>query len=595
MKWWFGAVAAMAVLSVAQGTSLREIMQADLRASEQAKLRAGGRRRKNSINHPNCKNDNTKTEDRTCEASDDNNGKARCDNCVQSCHVWGDPHMVTFNRKCAVSVFFHAGLYPFWGVKNAKTEYVIWSKVEMKYANKLGTKPWIMKAYITDKQRDKYKNQETNLVANVADCVNQGDILFQDKRKLHSDLAIKNKKAPDMEARLTVKCRKKYGIFALEMFIEIADDDVGESSKVNNLPFPYPESTKQLWNDFGACVDPVSFGAKPNPYLPDPNNLPTNPTANENLKEECQRTSKMSTKAGRSCSCSMQCALWGDPHVNVLWQQSTRNSQASFQMPKVKNGLTNAESFLYQFQNKYAVMVEVDDCELINTVHIYAMKDSALKKLNRCDSKALDTDWLNSNDFEKFSFSADEECKNKTDTTKNTRKTIMWPGVSDTDYYDDGAGGGLNLGRATVTATRTVPVADNERDPQKCTSKAMQKSSSVSSTAEDEEVLYDVVLGTVNTIMKCHNRAGRGFRPYFNVCVDRANIVPTSLKGESVSKNGFEILRQLENGSQNSGWCTTGDFKQGGRGASIQASAFAYRQTPGTAQPFVLATDSTVA
>jgi hypothetical protein len=603
--------AVSALVGAVSGASLREVMRADMAAELEAT--GTSKNTKNSILHKNCKNDNTKTEDRMCEPSEDNNGKANCNDCVQSCHVWGDPHMVTFDSECAVSVFFTPGQYIFWGQQNkeANQEFIIWAEVGKKDSD-IGNKPWVLKAYIQDSSRLDMFPDERTLVADANDCTKKGETLFTDKKKMWSDSAWAKRAAgdgdsvKDVDVVTMIKCRKKHGPWQLEIYTEVHDEKSPVSQKLSKLDvFPYHTSTTFFWSDFGACVNPYSFGDKPFEGEIDPSNLPVDEEQNRALRaaEECQRTSTMGSQAGRVCKCSMECALWGDPHVKTFWKKSSRTASRSFQMPKASTGaLTDEMSFVYQMQNRFAVRVEVDDCELINTVTVYAMKESVQKQMNGCNNKALTTEWLNSNDFKKFRFVADEECQDKTDTGANgrgKRKTIVWP-TSDDDskeFYNEELGG-MFLGRSVVTnAGRLVPIPldMNPNKVQQCATSALS-AAGVSTASGEDLVRFDVDMGTAKIVLKCHNRAGqKSLRPYFNLCVNRDNIEPKAFAGYVPTANQEKhILNNIEFQSRNSGWCTTGDFEQGSSQASIQAASFTNRKEPGTAQPFVLATQDPI-
>lgn len=601
--------AVSALVGAVSGASLREVMRADLAAELEAT--GTSKNTKNSILHKNCKNDNTKTEDRMCEPSDDNNGEARCNDCIQSCHVWGDPHMVTFDSECAVSVFFEPGQYIFWGQKNDKADqkYVIWAEVEMKGSD-MGEKPWIVKAYIQDPSRPVKFPETKTLVADAADCKKVGETIYTDSKKMWSDAGWANRAdggTKDVDVVTMIKCRKKHGPWQLEIYTEVHDEESLRSPSFNKLDvFPYKTSTTFFWNDFGACVNPYSFGDKPTTSLPQVNNLPVDEEQNLQLraKEECNRKSKMGSQAGRICKCSMECALWGDPHVKTFWKKSTRKAKNSFQMPKASTGaLTDELSFVYQMQNRMAVRVQVDDCELINTVTVYALKESAQKKMTECNQKALTTEWLASNDFKRFEFVADDLCTDRTDTGgngKDKRKTIMWPSADaeSAEFYDENFGG-MSLGRSLMTgAGRLVPVpADmNTNKVQQCATDALSAAGVSIASDEDHLVRWDVNMGTAKVVLKCHNRAGsRNLKPYFNLCVQRDNIEP-KVFGSYVPSEGQKqyILNNIEFQSQNSGWCTTGDFLPGSSQVSIQAAAFRFRQQVGSAQPFALATNEVV-
>lgn len=597
-----------ALVGAASGASLREVMRADLAAELEAT--GTSKNTKNSILHKNCKNDNTKTEDRMCEPSEDNNGQARCNDCIQSCHVWGDPHMVTFDSECAVSVFFKPGQYIYWGQINqqANQEFIIWAEVGLRPSS-IGNKPWILQAYVQDPGRPAMFPDEKTLVADAKDCTKVGEVLFADSKKMWSDAAFENRKnggTKDVDVVTEIKCRNKHGPWQLEIYMEVHDEKSRQSPRFSQLDaFPYSTSTTFMWNDFGACVNPYSFGDKPWEGEIKPWHLPVDEEQNRKLRanEECQRKSSMGSAAGRTCKCTMQCALWGDPHVKTFWKKSSRTASRSFQMPKASKGaLTDELSFVYQMQNKIAVRVEVDDCELINTVTVYAMKESVQNQMNGCNNKALTTDWLNSNDFKRFRFVADELCMDRTDTGGNgrgNRKTIVWPTPDDdsAEFYDE-TYGGMFLGRSVMTsAGRLVPISPdmNTNKVQNCAKSAL-KAAGVSVASGEDEVRFDVDMGTAKVVLKCHNRDGsKELKPYFNVCVNRDNIEPRAF-GDYVAEPEQikHILNNLEFQSRNSGWCTTGDFEDGSSQASIQAATFTNRRKAGTANPFVLATTDTV-
>jgi hypothetical protein len=600
--------AVSALVGAVSGASLREVMRADMAAELEAT--GTSRNTKNSILHKNCKNDNTKTEDRMCEPSEDNNGQARCNDCVQSCHVWGDPHMVTFDSECAVSVFFHPGQYIYWGQINkaASQEFIIWAEVGIKNSD-IGNKPWVLKAYVQDPSRPAMFPDEKTLVADANDCTKKGEVLFSDTKKMWSDHAWANKDSgsvKDVDVTTLIKCRKKHGPWQLEIYTEVHDELSKQSPSFSKLDvFPYSTSTQFFWNDFGACVNPYSFGDKPWDGQIESWNLPVDEEQNRALRaaEECNRVSSMGSQAGHVCKCSMECALWGDPHVKTFWKKSTRTASRSFQMPKASTGaLTDELSFVYQMQNKFAVRVEVDDCELINTVTVYAMKESVQRQMNGCNNKALTTEWINSNDFQRFRFVADEECQDRTDTGGNgraKRKTIMWPSSDDDskEFYDEDLGG-MFLGRSVMTAAgRLVPIPTdmNPNNVQKCATDALS-AAGVSTASGEDQVRFDVDMGTAKIVLKCHNRAGsKDLKPYFNLCVNRDNIEPKAFGSYVATPDQQKfILNNIEFQSRNSGWCTTGDFEQGSSRASIQAASFTNRQKPGTANPFVLATQDPV-
>lgn len=562
------ALAAALVASSCEGISLREHIEQDLSLTgksyadnmEKDLLKWTGK----------CMPQAVKKEDRMCEPTAGVANKknvARCTDCSQTCHVWGDPHMATFLSPCTINVFTDPGRYTMWEWVAYKAENTISIEVEVeKKQSDIGNKPWIQRAYLNGE-----------LMLSASECDNKSPV-FTNTIPMSSDVA-RPDGVQDMSIEYYMGCRRKHSVWALEIWIKVHDDGSPDSDKLTGdmAMFPYNASTRMLANDRGACVDWLTYGK---------NEQLTQPELGIKSKESaegfnCDRQSNVNSDYGRVCQCTAECAVWGDPHVNSFYVPPSRSNSKNFLMPK-PDGRTYAQTVLYSLGNKVAVMVEMDACDFIAVARMYVIKDSCLKSINGCGSKAMSTDWLDSNCYDSYTLNAEEMCTYPEDMDYKTRKTILFPSPTDNSlgakYYDE-AVNGYNLGLGGVVDGLLYPVKSSGNI------NSCVKGAGASSDAE-----YKVKLGGFRAVLKCHITQAQG--PYFNVCIQRDHMQQENLNsaGTATGVTNDESVQNMELYARSSGWCATGDYTNGGQAATMSASTFTYR-VAGTTNTFVLASD----
>lgn len=554
----FAAVAAGGAALGVDALSLRQHMENQMKTSGKSMTleRATG---------AGCVPEAVGKDERMCAASTStsNNGKATCKDCGQTCHVWGDPHLAPFISDATVNVFSKPGNYTLWKWAGSGNDKTLDFTVEVKkMRSKLGDKPWIVSAALNGE-----------ILMTVDQCDENPDFNVHEKVPMSSD-SVRGEGKEDMYIEYYVGCRFKHDIFALEQWIKVHDEDSPENAYISagKQLGPYSLSTRMLKNDVGACVAWLTYGK--NEKFDTPEEEEAAHTASLANDFNDGRTSSVKSSPGRTCVCSAECAIWGDPYVNSFYEANSRsNKKRNFQIPK-SNVITQAQRVLYQVQNKYAVMVEMDKCELMSVVRVYIIKDSCLKKMESCNyNDATNPDWLDQSCYQEYVIDATEQCSDPANTAPKTRKTIQVPSQF-ADYGEDfysATVNGFDAGLSVLDNDRLVPISST--NPDKCA-----KQLGVSSADEF------VNMGGVRTIMKCHANVGGEF--YFNVCIQREGLESQDGQGQPQDSS----VKTMELQGRTSGWCATGDFLKGGEAATMSASAFTYREA-GTTETFALATN----
>jgi hypothetical protein len=560
---YVAAAAAAGLLSSANGLSLRQHMENDLAAN--AKSSATSFSKTMGMAKANrCQPEKPGAEERMCEPSTSVavKGQATCTDCAQICHVWGDPHMAVFSTDSTVNVFSKPGEYVMWNFPGDKQDIALDFRVQVAHQQSaIGLKPWIVSASL---------NGEVLLT--VDDCKADGNNNAQDTIVMSSD-ARRAANAQDVDIMYYFGCRRKHNVWALEAWIKVTDDNSPEHANIASELQPYSLSTRMLAKDTGACVAWLTDGRKETFPTPEAE-------AEAHIKSLAndfnnQRTSDIKTSAGRQCKCSAECAVWGDPYVNDIFSPATRSAKKNFQIPK-SDVITQSQRILYSSTNKYAVGVEMNDCEFITRVYVYIIKPECLSKMESCNlGTATSTDFLDNTCYEKFVIDAETSCVGAGTFSKKNRKKIQVPSdFADygEDYYTPSVNG-YSLGLGVLNdAGVLVPV--NPSKPEKC---AQQLGLGSSDTFVD--------LGAVRTIMKCH-KSVEGI-PYFNVCMQREGLSTADGQGTQTTAN----VATMELQSRSAGWCATGDFTEGGQAATMEASTFTHRAA-GQTSTFPLAADT---
>lgn len=553
----------------AYGISLRDVIQNDLKASNSEEISSSGQATKRK-----CKDENPKTVETMCERADHSwNGVAECKCCTQTCRIWGDPHLKSFVESGSISVFTKPGIYTLYNVNEKKDQFNV--TVEAEKVNNL---MWIRKAWLNSK-----------LELDAGMCKNQGS--KKAPFRVENEVTLKGDKGDNIVIRYFFACRFKYDTWALDISIEV-EDCGAKSTDIKKLKepfnrFPYANSTTFWASDYGACVDALTYGLPDNaPYSEDAYTNKNKHPYKINENRQGPNDSDVATK-GRVCRCKAQCALWGDPHV--LGFNAKKSEKAmGFLMPKAE-GRTAAQRVIYSSQNKFAVLVDMDDCEFITSVSTYILKPDVRDKLERDCVDPYSEKWLKKltrDSYQKFTRKADELCKDDTQVQGDDRKTITLPNSNDnTKKYYSSKYDGYALGQSALTADNLLYPIKKEENVGKC------------AITKNGKTLKLVDLGSVRVIMKCHTAVG-GY-PYFNVCVEREGYEQAdwdkTVKGTVASSGDLSVM-DMEQWGATGGWCATGDYKnqknknQIGAASEIKNNAFTYREK-GETQVFELVRD----
>jgi hypothetical protein len=536
-----------------------------------------------------CWPDVPSKEDRVCERHNEENSKkaAGC-LCKTTCHVWGDPHIASFYSKCSNLV-----------MTKANTKYLLWRKP----ADKLNQE--VKLEIETIKQKGKvlgrYAYHNGVQVFDASNCLrrrSKPDPVLREF-KLYSDamqLVGASKRRRDISVKVEFRCRNRRqskGIPQLEAILELDDDQVDapdggldSSANITSIGLA-PTTTSYFQNDEGLCTDAVLYDA-PSGQM----NLDFKAT---DYQTECNRQSSVVETSGRQCSCSAECAAWGDPYFHSFYENGCRSHhKCGFEQGKFKK--LSARSFAYVAQDKYAVEYIVNECNMISGARVYFMKEDAARRYNSCtehkvvSSTSENLDW---NDFDVYEVLAKDVCSRRSDTNKATRKYIEVPSPNGEDafaskYYDEDVGG-FNLGEDILIDDELVPIPSN-----------VGYSTCLRNKGLDPERAQSVVqFGSAKLQLKCHKTKG-GIK-YFNACVlrDEIKAKPFIINGKELEDplsqlantqlDGY-VVAELERAGKTGGWCSTGAAVSGTPGVSMSGAKFEYRGI-GEFNKFVFATD----
>lgn len=567
------------------GASLREIIQEDinLRNAARAKLQK-------SKNKLKCKPENPKTESKLCEPNPEgshaaNDGVATCKDCSQVCHGWGDPHVSTFATPCTTSLFSKKGKYLFYSRlvedNNGNVDYENSIQINVKaklFDNTMSSKQKpFMNAFILRESANEQKELTTN------DCKQDSNKNIHGVKWVSSDSELQKnekKRVKDIKIEYFGGCRIKWGVSSIEVWVKISD------SGAENVPsspneFPYNQHTKFFANDKGACIDPMHYGLNSENDINSNTYTKYTVKEKEKLKYNCDRQSHLTQKGGegRTCSCSGECAVYGDPHILDFIMKKTKKVKDSFLLPK-PGSRTQAQRVLFSSLNKFAIIVDMDECEFINKAKFYFLKTKYLPDLESCKKKPWNDDWITKNMYTKIIYTAESFCGDLTQTEE--RKSLIIPNAEEhPDYFNEEIGG-YNAGYTVVPESGKKwawPIPDNkESTATKCLQKIGQK---------PDKIVY---MGSISTVLKCHLSADG--MPYFNVCIRNNDMgwESSSSTVQAVDENSFTEMQQY---GHTAGWCATGewDTKDAASSMSLSASSFAHREV-GESQVFAVADDT---
>jgi hypothetical protein len=281
---------------------------------------------------------------------------------------------------------------------------------------------------------------------------------------------------------------------------------------------------------------------------------------------------------GRQCSCSAECAAYGDPHVTDFQRGASNKVGEAFLMPKAATW-NEWESIMYTAEQMFAVNIAVDECEFVAEATVYMMKPEMMKKFNACDKNRPTADDLTLDDYDIVRIKADEYCANSTKASSTgDRETITIPSMTDdamgAAYFDQDTLG-FNMGRQALYNDEIIRMdgsADEEPTEMAQCLKQLGYGNSAQKNAEE------VYLGGSSVILKCHQRPDNAY--YFNICVNRrglrAEITGSDAWDQSVNN---DLFVNVEKASKTGGWCATGDLKKGSssQASTMQMSSFENR------------------
>lgn len=505
-----------------------------------------------------CKSDTKKQDDRTCEPPTGAAKElaARCDECVQECHVWGDPHLKPYSNGCSVNVFHAAsnkddalGWYNYLEVPGLKVE--LWvQKIKSK-----GHKPYVFKVRVNGKVQ-----------MDVAEYGSFQECGKAEGKWLYHDLKSDNKES--VRSELFINCRDKGNVKQLEVLSRMIDQAATPSVKTSDRRASSSDALNYWATAKGGCVDWVTYGV-----LPTPSESQTTAKAKDKTEFNCKGTSKLATVSGRKCVCAAECAAWGDPHVKDFKRKNANKAKNTFVMPKAAD-MQPHDRVMYTFQDRFATFIEVDECEFIVSAEVWMLKPGAASKYSACNPRAGDSGFIKEKDYEIVRVKAEDVCQGS-GTTNPTRTVIQIPDPSNPDYgsdlYDDEAGG-YPLGRQAYLSSGVLTPIDGDFDDEPTDAQQCVKDQ-----GHDAKADFEVNMGGVEVYLKCHIRPDG--HVYFNICNNRGNMIQQTFSdaaaGSDVGSQAIETFMNVEKAGRSGGWCATGDVLSAG--ASIASSAYEQR------------------
>ncbi len=536
----------------ADGAELRALIQQQmegrLRSNAQQLL---GARKKNK-----CKPESKKTESRTCEPPDsvESNKKVqnRCNNCQQQCHAFGDPHLKTFDNQCTTKVFTTPGTWKFFEAPDFT--------FEVRSGKAYSKRIHILDAYINGEH-----------VMNYKDCgqprppEKQTPVTISDTVQLYSDAAKKNGGDPDVTVEYYVGCKYKGKYMSLEVLVTVTDQNQDKSPNKWDRSSTSSDAMTYWSTARGACLDWIGDGG-------------ADAMSVEDTEWDCKKTSAIASMDGRQCSCSAECAAYGDPHVTDFQRGASNEVGKAFLMPK-STTWNEWESIMYTAEELFAVSIAVDECEFVAEATVYMMKNETMKRFTACDKNRPSADDLTLDDYDVVRIKADEYCAGSTKASSTgDRETITIPSMTDdamgAAYFDQDTQG-FNMGRQAMYNGEIILLDGSANEEPTEMAQCLKQLGYGDSAQKNSEEVY---LGGGSVILKCHQRPDSAY--YFNICVNRrglrAEITGSDAWDQTINN---DLFTHVEKASKTGGWCATGDLKKGSssQASTMQMSSFENR------------------
>mmetsp|Transcript_14141 Transcript_14141/g.45311 ORF Transcript_14141/g.45311 Transcript_14141/m.45311 type:complete len:577 (+) Transcript_14141:52-1782(+) len=528
-----------------QGTSLRDSLLASLDA--EADL---GRRHS-------CKEEEAKSkrfaardlQDRYCE-----NGSKRAESCScnEVCHIWGDPHAAPFWSSCSSHLKKREGIFPFWVLPARE--------------GRIGVD---ISANVFREKRDYWIKEllvNNESVMHVDNCTLDGgaptNFIASNTFQLRSDANLASGNlVNDVDVTYTSYCYYKHSTWHLNVTIAVQDNGATRSVFTDLSPQGgedgVPDSTIMFSDDSGVCVDP-------RPYI-------SKKTLN------CGRESDIKVADaihGRDCSCSSQCATYGDPYLYDLFATQPENGNGDackgecFKLPKSRvlnrpNLFGDQGRILYNFKNRFAVQIQLNKCEQIKAVKVFYLRpDARIQSCNKTyASHAMSITSLDPEDaIDVTEYTAENLCSKETDFDFNDRTRYLIPStVKDAHIFSEDLKG-FDLGRFVRMRDGQILELPRDSDVKQCFK------------PDDVEDIMD--MGSVQIVLKCHRVVTK--QPYFNLCVERNEINVVKYNRDMDTRRKIKIssllqldpaadgaaslrfLEEMETAAMTGGWCALG-------------------------------------